>query len=73
MFTQGADQTDAGSVFRSESPEIGKRPASRGHVALFTDSFRGAGIATANRLVRDGYAVRLYLTADDGIRRASSP
>ena len=73
MFTQGADQTDAGLVFRSEARATGKRPASRGHVALFTDSFRGAGIAAANSLVRDGYAVRLYLSADDGNRRASFP
>jgi NAD(P)-dependent dehydrogenase (short-subunit alcohol dehydrogenase family) len=37
-----------------------KRPASRGSVALFTDSFEGMGAAAAKRLVRDGYAVRIY-------------
>ena len=72
MFTQGEIETVEGSVFRGAAHELGTRPGFRGNVALFTDSFRGIGVAAANRLVRDGYVVKLYLSTDDGKRWAPS-
>jgi hypothetical protein len=73
VFTQG-DPAVEGSVFRDEAlvvAELGtvsraedqkacERAPFRGNVALFTDSLGGMGGVAAKRLVRDGYAVRLY-------------
>jgi hypothetical protein len=60
MSTQGVDHVVEGPVVRGEAQEFGHRPASRGSVALFTDSLEGMGAVAAQSLVRGGYAVRLY-------------
>jgi hypothetical protein len=83
MSTQGANHVVEGTVrgealvvaelgtARPHAQKISHRLASRGSVALFTDSFEGMGAVAAKSLVRDGYAVRLYCAVSPVMRRST--